>query len=393
MGSSGGVTGGPGFCEDAEVTTTAGSDATGRPSPYVLDGHNDLPWAIRDLCSYDLARADLAAPVPDLQTDIGRLRAGGVGAQFWSVFVPCSLTGGAAVTATLEQIDFVHAMVARYPDAFSLATSASDVEAAVAGGRIASMMGMEGGHSIDESLATLRMMHRLGVRYMTLTHNENVPWADSATDEPVVGGLTDFGREVVAEMNRIGMFVDLSHVSADVMRDALDVARAPVIFSHSGARAVCDINRNVPDDVLVRLPDNGGVCMVAFVSIFVAQHWADWYQETLDQVEAAGGDRRRFADIDPALEKRFAEDPPAPCTVAHLADQVDHVRAVAGVDHVGLGGDYDGASVFPVRMGDVAGYPLLFDELRSRGWSETDLAQLGHGNVLRAMREMEAARG
>ena len=375
------------------MTTTVGSDATGRPSPYVLDGHNDLPWAIRDLCSYDLVRADLAAPVPDLQTDIGRLRAGGVGAQFWSVFVPCSLTGGAAVTATLEQIDFVHTMVARYPDAFSLATSAADVEAAVAGGRIASMMGMEGGHSIDGSLATLRMMHRLGVRYMTLTHNENVPWADSATDEPAVGGLSDFGREVVAEMNRIGMFVDLSHVSADVMRDALDVARAPVIFSHSGARAVCDINRNVPDDVLVRLPDNGGVCMVAFVSIFVAQHWADWYQETLDQVEAAGGDRRRFADIDPALEKRFAEDPPAPCTVAHLADQVDHVRAVAGVDHVGLGGDYDGASVFPVGMGDVAGYPLLFDELRSRGWSEAELAQLGHGNVLRAMREMEAARG
>jgi membrane dipeptidase len=375
------------------VTTTVGSDATGRPLPYVLDGHNDLPWAIRDLCSYDLVRADLAAPVPDLQTDIGRLQAGGVGAQFWSVFVPCSMTGGAAVTATLEQIDFVHTMVTRYPDAFSLATSAAEVEAAVAGGRIASMMGMEGGHSIDGSLATLRMMHRLGVRYMTLTHNENVPWADSATDEPAVGGLSDFGREVVAEMNRIGMFVDLSHVSADVMRDALDVARAPVIFSHSGARSVCDINRNVPDDVLVRLPDNGGVCMVAFVSIFVAQHWADWYQETLDQVEAAGGDRRRFADIDPALEKRFAEDPPAPCTVAHLADQVDHVRAVAGVDHVGLGGDYDGASVFPVGMGDVAGYPLLFDELRSRGWSEAELAQLGHGNVLRAMREMEAARG
>jgi membrane dipeptidase len=375
------------------VTTTVGSDATGRPLPYVLDGHNDLPWAIRDLCGYDLVRADLAAPVPDLQTDIGRLRAGGVGAQFWSVFVPCSMTGGAAVTATLEQIDFVHTMVTRYPDAFSLATSAAEVGAAVAGGRIASMMGLEGGHSIDGSLATLRMMHRLGVRYMTLTHNENVPWADSATDEPAVGGLSDFGREVVAEMNRIGMFVDLSHVSADVMRDALDVARAPVIFSHSGARSVCDIDRNVPDDVLVRLPDNGGVCMVAFVSIFVAQHWADWYQETLDQVEAAGGDRRRFADIDPALEKRFAEDPPAPCTVAHLADQVDHVRAVAGVDHVGLGGDYDGASVFPVGMGDVAGYPLLFDELRSRGWSEAELAQLGHGNVLRAMREMEAARG
>jgi membrane dipeptidase len=375
------------------VTTTASPDLPGRPTPYVLDGHNDLPWAIRDLNGYDLALADLAGPVPELQTDIGRLRSGGVGAQFWSVFVPCSLTGGAAVTATLEQIDFVHTMVARYPDALALATTAAEVEAAVAGGRIASLMGMEGGHSIDESLATLRMMHQLGVRYMTLTHNENVPWADSATDEPALGGLSDFGREVVAEMNRIGMFVDLSHVSADVMRDALDVARAPVIFSHSGARAVCDVNRNVPDDVLDRLPDNGGVCMVAFVSIFVAQHWADWYNETLDQVEAAGGDRRRFADIDPVLEKRLADDPPAPCTVGHLADQVDHVRAVAGVDHVGLGGDYDGATVFPVGMDDVAGYPLLFDELRSRGWSEPELAQLGHGNVLRAMREMEDARG
>jgi membrane dipeptidase len=237
------------------------------------------------------------------------------------------------------------------------------------------------------------MMHELGVRYLTLTHNENVPWADSATDEPVLGGLSDFGREVVAEMNRIGMFVDLSHVSADVMRDALAVSTAPVIFSHSGARAVCDINRNVPDDVLALLPANGGVCMVAFVALFVAQQWADWYAEALDHVEAAGGDRRRFADIMPVLEQRFVDDPPAPCTVAQLADQVDHVREVAGVDHVGLGGDYDGASVFPEGMADVAGYPLLFDELRRRGWSEPELALLGHGNVLRAMRRMEAARG
>jgi membrane dipeptidase len=374
------------------VSATTAFDPSGRPTPYVFDGHNDLPWAMRDLCGYDFSLADLAGSVPKLQTDLPRVRTGGLGAQFWSVFVPCSLPGGAAVTATLEQIDFVHAMVARYPHNLALATTAAEVEAAVAGGRVASLMGMEGGHSIDESLATLRMMHRLGVRYMTLTHNENVSWADSATDEPVLGGLSDFGREVVAEMNRIGMFVDLSHVSADVMRDALAVTRAPVIFSHSGARAVCDINRNVPDDVLSSLTGNGGVCMVAFVSIFVAQHWADWYEETLQRVEAAGGDRRRFADIDPVLEQRFAEDPPAPCTVQHLADQVDHVREVAGVDHVGLGGDYDGASVFPEGMGDVAGYPLLFDELRSRGWSEPDLAKLGHGNVLRAMRAMEDAR-
>ena len=375
------------------ATAAAGEIPSTIPSTYVLDGHNDLAWAMRDRCGYDLDGVDLAGPVPELQTDLPRLRRGGVGAQFWSVFVPCSLSGGTAVTATLEQIDFVKRMVARNPHAFALATTAAEVEAAVAGGRIASLMGMEGGHSIDESLATLRMMHELGVRYMTLTHNENVSWADSATDEPVLGGLSDFGREVVAEMNRIGMFVDLSHVSADTMRDALAVTQAPVIFSHSGARAVCDINRNVPDDVLAKLSANGGVCMVAFVALFVAQHWADWYADTLDLVEESGGDRRRFTDVDPVLERRFAEDPPTPCTVEQLADQVDHVRDVAGVEHVGLGGDYDGATVFPEGMGDVASYPLLFDELRRRGWSESDRALLGHGNVLRAMRAIEDARG
>jgi membrane dipeptidase len=358
---------------------------------WVMDGHNDLAWAMRELCSYDFDEVDLVGGEPRLQTDIPRLRAGGVGAQFWSVYVPSSLPGGVAVKNTLEQVDFIRRMTARYPEHFALATGSAQVEEAVSSGRIACLMGMEGGHSIDSSLAALRMMHRLGVRYMTLTHNENVPWADSATDVPAVGGLTDFGRDVVREMNRIGMFVDLSHVTADVMRDALDTASAPVIFSHSCARSLCDIARNVPDDVLQRLTSNGGVCMVTHVAMFVSQRVADWYLDSLDQIEAAGGDRRSFADIDPFLRGRRATDPAPECTVDELADHVDRVREVAGLEHVGIGGDYDGSSEFPRGMEDVSGYPLLLDTLRGRGWSDAELAALAHGNVLRAMRGMEDA--
>ncbi|MEJ7630288.1 MAG: dipeptidase [Nocardioidaceae bacterium] len=355
---------------------------------YILDGHNDLPWAIRELAGYDLEKADLAAGVPELQTDIARLRAGGVGAQFWSVFVPCSLAGEAAVTATLEQIDFVKKMVRRHPDVFALATTADQVDEAVAAGRVASLMGMEGGHSINSSLGVLRMMHALGVRYLTLTHNENVPWADSATDTPVLRGLSELGRDVVREMNRIGMFVDLSHVSADVMRDALDTTSAPVIFSHSSAQALCDINRNVPDDVLAALTGNGGVCMVTFVPMFTSQPVADWYDECLRIAEERGGDRRSFADVDPVIRERLGEAPA--CTVDDVADHVDHVREIAGLDHVGLGSDYDGVMFYPERMPDVASYPILLDTLRGRGWSEPELGRLAHGNVLRAMRDMEA---
>ncbi len=358
---------------------------------YVFDGHNDLPWAMRDEFGYDLDAVDLLGGTDKLNTDIPRLRAGGVGAQFWSVYVPCRLRGESAVTATLEQIDFVNAMVERYPDELSLARSATEVEVVVASGRIASLLGIEGGHSIDSSLGVVRMMHALGVRYMTLTHNENVPWADSATDEPAAGGLTDFGRGVVREMNRIGMFVDLSHVSADVMRDALAATSAPVIFSHSCARALCDINRNVPDDVLAQLPGNGGVCMVTFVPMFVSQPVADWYGGCLELVAAMGGDPRNFADVDPLMAERMVSDPPPTCTPADVADHVEHVREVAGLDQVGLGGDYDGATFFPEGMGDVSGYPLLLEVLRGRGWAEAELAQLTHGNVLRAMRDMEAA--
>jgi membrane dipeptidase len=356
----------------------------------VVDGHNDLPWALREHCGYDLSAVDLSRGVPAVHTDLPRLREGGVAGQFWSVFVPCSLTGDDAVTATLEQVDFVHRLVAAFPGDLSLCRTADQAEAAMSAGRIASMMGMEGGHSVNESLGTLRMMHALGVRYMTLTHNENVPWADSATDEPVLHGLSDFGREVVREMNRVGMFVDLSHVSVDVMRDALLVSTAPVIFSHSSARAVCDHPRNVPDEVLADLAANGGVCMVTFVPQFVSQGWADWYLEALEVVSDRGGDRRRFADIDPVLAERMHLAPPPP-TVGDVADHVDHARDVAGIEHVGIGGDYDGSVSFPAGLEDVSGYPQLFEELRRRGYSEQDLHAVGSGNVLRAMHEMESA--
>ncbi len=362
-------------------------------APYVFDGHNDLAWAMRELCSYDLDEVDLAAGDGRVHTDLPRLRQGGVGAQFWSVYVPCSMAGTAAVAATLEQVDFIHRLVGRHPARLALATSAGEVEAAVESGQVASLLGMEGGHSINGSLAALRMMHRLGVRYLTLTHNDNVPWADSATDRPVLGGLSEFGREVVREMNGMGMFVDLSHVSADVMRDALDVTSAPVIFSHSSARALCDNARNVPDDVLGRLHGNGGVCMVAFVPMFVHQGVADWYAECLDVTEERGGDRRRLGDVDEVVTERLHSQPPPRCTVDDVADHVEHVREVAGLEHCGLGGDYDGATFFPEGMADVSGYPLLFETLRRRGWSESDLAALAHGNVLRAMRDMESVVG
>lgn len=354
----------------------------------VVDGHNDLPWALRELCDYDLTAVDLANGEPRVNTDLPRLRAGGVAAQFWSVFVPCALDGDAAVTATLEQVDFVNQLAATFPDDLKLCGTSDEVVAAMGKGLIASLKGIEGGHSINESLGTLRMMHALGVRYMTLTHNENVPWADSATDEPVLGGLSEFGCDVVREMNRIGMFVDLSHVSADVMRDALQVASAPVIFSHSSARGVCDHPRNVPDDVLATLSGNGGVCMVTFVPPFVSQVWAQWWFESLDIVADRGGDPRRFEDVDPVLEERLGVAPPAP-TVVEVADHIDHVRDVAGLAHIGIGGDYDGSVNFPAGLEDVSGYPRLFDELRSRGYSDLDLRAIGADNVLRAMRDME----
>lgn len=336
----------------------------------VWDGHNDLPWELREQSSYDLDAVDIAQRLTTTHTDLPRLRDGGVGAQFWSVYVPSSLSGGAAVTATLEQIDCVHRLVEKYPETLQLARTAADVEQAWSHGRIASLMGAEGGHSIDESLAVLRMLYALGVRYMTLTHNDNVSWADSATDEEVLGGLSAFGEDVVREMNRLGMLVDLSHTSAGTMRHALRVTSAPVIFSHSSARAVCDVPRNVPDDVLGTLATNGGVCMVTFVPQFVSSAVAAWRENGSEGEQP----RSTLADV-----------------VAHI----EHVRDVAGVDHVGLGGDYDGTPSLPEGLEDVTGYPRLLAALADNGWSDADLANLSSGNVMRVLRDAEAvaARG
>ncbi|HET7475330.1 MAG TPA: dipeptidase [Dermatophilaceae bacterium] len=355
----------------------------------LVDGHNDLAWEVRRLFGYDLDRYDLASRQTRTHTDLPRLRQGGVGAQFWSVWVPTRL-GDRAVAATLEQVDFVHQMTARYADRLGLARTADQVEQVFASGRIASLLGAEGGHSIGCSLAALRMLHVLGVRYLTLTHNDNVPWADSATDEPVLGGLSAFGVEVVREMNRIGMLVDLSHVSADTMRAALEHSVAPVIFSHSSAAAVCDVPRNVPDDVLSRLAGNGGVCMVTFVPTFVAPQAAHWRAEAAHAATEAGvraTDHEAFTAFCTTYELTH------PMPRADLLDvvrHIEHVREVAGVDHVGIGGDYDGTESLPDGLQDVTGYPRLLAALADRGWSEAELVALAGGNVLRSMRDAEA---
>ena len=355
----------------------------------LVDGHNDLPWAIREQFGGDPVRARLAEPVAGTQTDLPRLAAGGVGAQFWSVYVPATLAGDAAVTAVLEQIDTTCRMIAAYPDRLELARTADDVRRIVASGKVASLLGAEGGHSIGSSLGVLRSLYALGVRYLTLTHNSNVGWADSATDQPQAAGLTDFGREVVREMQRLGMLVDLSHVATSTMRDVLDVAQAPVIFSHSSARALCDHPRNVPDDVLRRLAANGGVCMVTFVPFFVSPECAQWQFGLLAELERRGLDRRDVSAWDAVAPEYERAHPLPEATLAQVADHVEHVRDVAGIGHVGLGGDYDGSSRFPAGLADVSAYPALFAELLNRGWSEPDCAALAGGNVLRVLRDAE----
>lgn len=353
----------------------------------LIDGHNDLAWAMREEYDHDLDAVDLTQVTPNLHTDLKRLADGGVTGQFWSVYVPPDLfTGPAAVAATLQQIDFVRRFVARYPDRLVLTTTAAEVEAS--GNRIASLLGMEGGHCIDGSLAVLRMMRALGVRYLTLTHNKNVSWADSATDEPALHGLSAFGEDVVRELNRLGMLVDLSHVSPDVMRHALRVTAAPAIFSHSSARAICDHPRNVPDDVLTTLAANDGVCMVTFLPAFVAPEVTRWNAEA--KAEAS---RRGLAKGTPgyaALMVELAEQSPPPtATLAHVVAHIEHVREVAGVDHVGIGGDYMGSDAMPEGLEDVSGYPRLLAALAERGWSRRDLAKLAGENVLRVLRTAE----
>jgi membrane dipeptidase len=361
----------------------------------LIDGHNDLPWALRGRARPDGGDEsqvvfDLEAPAGGLHTDLPRLAAGGIGAQFWSVYVPASLAGDAAVTAVLEQIDLARRMIACYPDSFGLALTADDVEQVFASGRVASLLGAEGGHAIAGSLGVLRMLYALGVRYLTLTHNANVGWADSATDEPQAGGLTGFGRDVVREMQRIGMLVDLSHVAVPAMHHTLDVAQAPVIFSHSSARALCDSPRNVPDDVLARLAGNGGVCMVTFVPGFVSQECASWTAGLKAEAARRGLDPKDFGQLDSVKDEWIAAHPPPRATLAQVADHVEHVRKVAGAAHVGLGGDFDGTSEVTIGLEDVSCYPALFAELLNRGWPEADCKALAGGNILRVMRAAES---
>ncbi|MEX1309444.1 MAG: dipeptidase [Candidatus Sulfomarinibacteraceae bacterium] len=360
----------------------------------LIDGHNDAPWAIRSRVSNHLDGFDFrdtAALDPPMHTDIARLRAGGVGGQFWSVWVPVDLESGEAVVTTLEQIDLVRRLTERYPGDLELALTADDVVRIHGEGKIASLIGMEGGHSIANSLAVLRQFYALGARYMTLTHWKNVDWVDAATDTPVNDGLSSFGEIVVKEMNRLGMLVDLSHVSAAAMHDVLDVSRAPVFFSHSCAMALNAHPRNVPDDVLVRIAEKDGLVMINFGSYFVdskiTERHAAYKAEELRLETLNPGDPGAVKD---GMKAWLADNPLWTVPLGKLADHFDHVRNVAGIDHVGIGSDYDGIGALPEGMVDVAGYPTLLVELMRRGWSREDIAKVAGLNILRVMRRAEA---
>ena len=358
----------------------------------VVDGHNDLPWEARVRVGYDLDALGFGEPAgacAQLCTDLRRLGAGGVAAQFWSVFVPGTWSDERAVAATREQIAFVRALVDRYADRLALARTAADVETAIRQGRVACLLGAEGGQSIGGSLETLRELAQAGVRYLTLTHNQHVPWADSATQPPRLGGLSDFGRQVVGECNRLGVLVDLSHVSPGTMRDALEVTTAPVIFSHSSAYAVTPHPRNVPDDVLAQLPVNGGVCMVTFVPEFVDEQVRDWTAAAAEQAQAAGIDPLDYPAFTEFVVARSGRMPKPEAHLADVVDHLEHVRAVAGIEHVGLGGDFDGTDSYPVGLQDVSCYPALLGALAERGWGEADLAAVAGGNALRVLRAAE----
>ena len=333
----------------------------------IIDGHNDYPWAVREKGKLDLDVFDLRKPQPALMTDFARLRAGGVGGQFWSVYVPGD--DKRAVATTLEQIDIVHRMMAKYPDQLELALTADDIVRIRKSGKIASLIGMEGGQSIDGSLAVLRDMYRLGARYMTLTHNVNLPWVDAAAETPVVHGLSPLGEDILREMNRLGMLIDLSHVSPEGMAAALRVSKAPVIFSHSNAKAVSNVGRNVPDEILAQMPKNGGVVMVTFVPSFSSQAVADYNKK----------------------DDAFKKANPAPrATIADVANHIDHIRQVAGIDHVGLGGDFDGIEDVVLGLEDTSKYPGLIVELLKRGYADADIRKITNENIIRALRGAEA---
>jgi len=363
-----------------------------RTTPLV-DGHNDLPWYIRSdfkAAPRDVDAYDLRKPTEG-NTDIARLRKGMVGGQFWSVYIPGEIKDSGFARVQLEQIDIAKRVFAKYPDVFQPAYTAADVRRAKAAGKVGSLLGMEGGHAIENSLGALRAYYALGVRYMTLTHNVTLDWADAALDTAKHGGLTNFGKEVVREMNRLGMLVDLSHVSPGVMSDALTVAEAPVIFSHSAARALTDVPRNVPDSILARLPKNGGVVMVAFVPGFVSQAIATHSRQRSQAQQDA---RRRFpndsAAVARAMSEWSAQHPQPKASFRDVADHIEHIRKVAGVDHVGFGSDFDGTgNDLPEGLQDVSTFPVLLAELSRRGWSEADLRKVAGENVLRAMAQAE----
>jgi membrane dipeptidase len=358
----------------------------------LVDGHNDLPEALWRRVGLRISEVDLRQSIPDLMTDIPRLRAGGVGGQFWSVWVPASLPEGEATRQAFEQLDIVRRIVATYPDTFELAGTADDIERIFATGRTASLMGLEGGSMIGSSLAILRQFYALGVRYMTLTHWLTTRWADAATDPAQHDGLTPFGIEVVHEMNRLGMLVDLSHVSPATMAAALDATEAPVLFSHSGARSVTDHPRNVPDEILARVRTNGGVVMAVFLSIFVSKAVADYDQASDEVVAAARALRPEAPDGELAeIGRAWQREHPGPvATLAQVADHVDRLRDVAGIEHVGLGSDFDGGERLPEGLGDVSRFPNLLAELLRRGYSTDDVRRIAGGNLLRLLRDAES---
>ncbi|MBK6307626.1 MAG: dipeptidase [Gemmatimonadetes bacterium] len=363
-----------------------------RTTPLV-DGHNDLPWYIREevkTAPRDVEAYDLRTRTSG-NTDIARLKQGMVGGQFWSVYIPGEVKDSGYARIQLEQIDIAKRIIAKYPDAFSLSLTAADVRRAKAAGKVGSLLGMEGGHALENSLGALRAYYDLGARYLTLTHNVTLDWADAAQDKLLHGGLTKFGEEVVREMNRLGMLVDLSHVSPGTMSDALNVTESPVIFSHSAARALVDVPRNVPDSILQRLPKNGGVVMVAFVPGFTSNKVVAWKQAQGEQAEAA---LKRHAGDSAAARRDLKEwertHPFVNATIADVADHIEHIRKVASVNNVGLGSDYDGTgNELPDGLGDVSTFPALLVELSKRGWSESDLRKVAGENVLRVMSENE----
>lgn len=378
---------------------TATANAALEAAP-VFDGHNDVPNQLRDRAANQINTFDFedtthtgtAHPQGSvMQTDLARLKLGKVAAQFWSVYVPSNPDEAEAVQQVIEQIDVTRRLIARYPDGLRFATTADEVERAMAEGKVASLLGMEGGHSIGSSLGVLRQLHALGARYMTLTHNSNIPWADAATDTPKHDGLSPFGMDVVREMNRIGMLVDLSHVSEATMMDALDVAKAPVIFSHSGARGVTGHPRNVPDSVLARLPENGGVVMVVALPRFINEDLRQWGASRAgEEARLKGLWQGQPAKVTQGLAAWDKANPEPKATIKDMADHIDHIRKVAGVEHIGIGGDFDGMPSGPVGFEDVRGYPLLFAELARRGYSQAELEMIASRNVLRVMRAAEA---